>query len=424
MSVFRWNLLLVIIVVGVLGCGGSTPPPAKTATPEPVSTPAESPKNTTAEKPVEPAKPVPPKIDENSAAGAVVKTLQALESGNLTEAYDFLPPAYQSDIDGLVHDFASTMDPEVWSRLVTTTRKIVAVLKGKKDLILALDLFRDRPEAEPYRKHWDSSLQFLSGFTDTDTLELSKLKQVSVRSLLPGKGAAGLPQFDAIGAALGANLAQQFAGVDVTPVRTEGPEQIVAIRGPQDQKATEVIYVQHDGRWLPKSLVERWDEGIKADKVWLERFPERIKTIKPQLLDALSQTDEILDQLLAAENREQFERAAGPAILSLALAWPNLQRLVHQATAGNSEVSQVTISINRELNDAELGKFTATVLAPLRESGSDYTLLANDGRTICRLLRVNDVIALNASLATHFKIAAANIVFDRDTGTIKVDLDR
>jgi hypothetical protein len=314
------------------------------------------------------------------------------------------------------------MDAEVWTRLTATIRKCIDVLRARKDSVLALDLFRNRPEADLYRKHWDSTLTVLGTFAASDATNLAKLKQMSVRSLLEGKGTPGLQDLDAIGRSLGASLATQFAGVTVTPVRTIGEEQVLAFKGPNDEKPIEVTYVKVDGRWLPKSLVEHWDEGIAADRAWLEKLPDRIKAVKPRLLDALSETDEVLDRLQAAENREQFEQAAGPAILMLAMAWPNLQALARQATSGTAELPQVTIVINRELTDADLGRLTATVLTPLRESGSDYTLLANNGQTICRVVRVNDLIALQASLATHFRIPAAKVEFRRDMSTLNVTL--
>jgi hypothetical protein len=413
-----------VIAIGLLGCGGAAPP-SKPQPPDSASnaTPVEKPSEGASKETANVGKPpAPPEIDPKSAAAAILKTLQALEAGNLADAYDFLPPAYQSDLDGLLHEFADRMDPEVWSRLIGTARKGIEVLRTKKDFIMALDLFRDRPEVEPYRKHWDSTLQLAATFAQSDAAELSKLKQATARALLPGRASPMLQQFDAIGLALGANLARQFAGVTVTPVRTEGAEQIVALRGPNDEQPTEIAYVQVDGHWLPKSLVEHWNEGIAADREWLEKLPGRIKTVKPRLLEALSQADDILDQLQAAENREQFEQAAGPAILSLAAAWPNLQSLARQAVAGQGGLPHVTISINRELTERELSKLVETILKPLQESGANYTLLANDSRTICRLTRISDVASLRESLASYFSIPADDVKFDREAAAITVEL--
>lgn len=410
--------------IWLLGCGGSTPAPKPVDTPTTTDVPVVKPTDT---KPVNNTPttnvPVPVKIDENSAAGAVARTLQALEAGNLAEAYDFLPLSYQSDVDGLVQEFATRMDPDVWSRLIKTTRKCIALLRSKKEEILALDLLRDHPQADSYRQHWDSTLQLLEGVIKDDAAELPKLKQVTARSLLPGKATASLPQLHAFALALGANLAQQFAGVTVTPVRTAGDEEVVAIRGPNDEKPTEITYVKQDGRWLPKSLVEHWSEGIAADRAWLDKLPERIKVVKPRLLDALNEADEILDQLAAAGNREQFQQAVGPAILSLATAWPNLQLLARQAMTGQAELPHVTVVINRELTEKELTRLTADVLKPLREAGSDYTLLANDGRTVCRLSRISDLSVLRTTLATHFVLPSKDVLIDPDAAKITVELE-
>jgi hypothetical protein len=411
----------------MIGCGGSTPP--KSTTPESSSTstseatkPQEAAKTGDATPNIKPAPPV--KIEESSAAAAVVKTLQLLEAGNMADAFDFLPAAYQADLDNLVHQFADRMDPEVWSRLFGTLRKCNQVLKTKKDFVLGLDLFRDHPDVDQYRKHWDGMVELLESFAESDASSLARLKQATVRSLLPGKASPAMRQFDALGMTLGANLARQFAGVTVTPVRSEGAEQVVAIQGPQDDKPVEFTYVQLEGRWLPKALTENWKEGLGANKVWVDKLPERVKAVKPQILDSLSQAEGILDQLLAASNREQFEQAAGPAILMLATAWPNAQLLAQQAVSGKSELPHVIISINRELTERELNGLVKAILKPLQESGSDYTLLANDGRTLCRILRISEVAPLRESLATHFSIPPDDVQFDQDTSTIKVDIAR
>jgi hypothetical protein len=426
-SAFK-SALTISAMVWLTGCGGAAPAP------KPVETPGTSGTVTpgTAEKPPENARPVvdapsatvskPVKIEENSAAGAVTRTLQALEGGNLAEAYDFLPPSYQSDIDGLVHEFADKMDGEVWSRLINTSRKGIALLRGRKDDILALDLFRDQPQVEQYRAQWDPSLLLLESVIKDDFADLAKLKKVTARSLLPGKASSAMPHLQGFAVALGANLARQFAGVTVTPVRKDGTDEVVAIRGPNEEQPTEVTYVTHDGCWLPKSLVEHWSEGISADRAWLQKLPERIKAVKPRLLDALNEADEILDQLAAAGNREQFEQAAGPAILALATAWPNLQLLARQAATGQVESPKVTVVINRELTERELSRLVADVLKPLREGGCDYTLLSNDGRTVCRLSRINDVGTLRGTLATHFTISPDDVAFDQETSKITIEL--
>lgn len=409
-------ILLTVCLACGLGCGSTKPTPATHITDAEKG--AEPPENSTALPGTIKAIPT---IDENSAAAAVLKTLKRLEAGNLAEAYDFLPPSYQADLDGLLHDFATAMDPELWSRMSGTARKAIKLLQTRKDLVLDLDLFRHRPEAEPYRQHWDSTLTLLAAFVEEGASDLTTLKKRTVRSLLPGESAAGLP-LEMIGKALGANLAQQFAGVTVTPVRTDGAEQVVAIRGPHDAKPTEFVYVQHDGQWLPKSLVEGWNDGIQEDQTWIARLPERLKAVKPRLLDALSDADEILDQLQTADNKQQFEQAAGPAILTLATAWPNLMSLYRQAVAGQQELPHISISINRELTERELSQLVAAVMKPLREAGSDYTLLANDGKTYCRLVRINDLARLRQDLATHFSIPLDDVQVDREEAALKIDL--
>ena len=361
-------------------------------------------------------------VDGDSAFASVKQTLAAIQRGDLAAAYEFLPPTYQSDVDGLVREFALQMDAEVWARLFGTLRKSVAVLRTKKTFILELDLFANRPEYEPMRKHWDEAVSLLDQFTTSRAGDLELLKQASAKSLLPGDASNIVKQLDAIGLGVGADLARQFADIKVEQVRATGDEHVLSFQSPRDEQPIEIVYVKHDGRWLPKSLVAQWSAGIEADRAWLAKLPEQMKVAKPRVLEALTRADGLLDQLLAANNRDEFQQAAGPAILSLALAWPRMQQLAQQSASGKSELPPVTILINRELSQSEQTKLIDAVVKPFQASGSDYTLLANDGRTLCRLTKVADVPLLRESLAKHFGLKPDGVSFDQEASQLKVEL--
>ena len=361
--------------------------------------------------------------NEDSAFASVKQTLAAIQRGDLAAAYEFLPPTYQSDVDGLVHEFASQMDAEVWARLFGTLRKTVAVLRTKQAFILELDLFASRPEYEPLRKHWDEAVTLLDQFSTSGAGDLESLKQASAKSLLPGDAANIVRHLDAIGLGVGADLARQFADIKVEQVRAAGDEHVLSFQGPRDGQPLEIVYVKHDGHWLPKSLVAQWSAGIEADRAWLAKLPEQMKVAKPRVLEALTRADGLLDQLLAANNRDEFQQAVGPAILSLALAWPQMQQLAQQSAAGKTDLPPVTIAINRELSEGEQTQLIDAVLKPLHVTGTDYTLLANDGKTTCRLTRVADVASLRASLAKHFGLKPDDVSFDQEASLFKVELE-
>lgn len=363
-------------------------------------------------------------IDEGSALAAVKRTLSSIERGDLAEAYNFLPPTYQSDIDVLVHEFASKMDPEVWSRLFGTLRKSVKVLKEKKSFILELDLFAGRPEYEPMRQHWDDAVMLLDQFASSDAAKLESLKGVKAKSLLPGAASNIVKHLDAIGLGVGADLARQFADIDVKQIKATGDEHVLSFQSPRDEQPIEIVYVKQDGHWLPKPLVEQWGSGIETDRAWLARLPEQIKLAKPRLLEALTMADGLLDNLLAANNREEFQQAAGPAILSLAMSWPRMQQLAQQSAAGRVDPSPITIVIDQELTDSEQQKFISSVLKPLNSAGADYTLLVNDGRTVCRLTQATDVDSIREIIAKHFGVKSDAVVFDTDARQIKIELNR
>ena len=418
----RWISWAALGLTTVLwGCGTRTPvaptkPAASGVTPATQTSGETKPDAGTATVPTQ-------KVDEDSALATVKQTLGAIERGDLAAAYEFLPPGYQSDVDGLVREFATKMDAEVWARLFGTLRKSVAVLRTKKMFILELDLFANRPEYEPMRKHWDDAVSLLDQFATSGAADLESLKQARAKSLLPGDASNVVKHLDAIGLGVGADLARQFADIKVEQVKAAGDEHVLSFQGPRDEQPIEIVYVKHDGRWLPKLLVAQWSAGIEIDRAWLAKLPEQIKVAKPRVLESLTQADGLLDQLLAAQNREEFQQAAGPAILSLALAWPRLQQLAQQSAAGKADLPPVTILVNRELSQSEQTKLIDVVVKPFQATGSDYMLLANDGRTLCRLTRISDVALLRESLAKHFGLKPDDVSFDQEESRIKVDLE-
>ena len=409
------------LVVSLWGCGSPTAPslPKPTATDGtavPNQTPVAKSDGSTVNAPTI-------KVDDDSALAAVKRTLGAIERGDLAGAYEFLPPSYQADVDGLVHEFASKMDAEVWTRLFATLRKTVEVLQTKKAFILELDLFANRPEYEPMRKHWDEAVTLLDQFATSRTGDLESLQQASAKSLLPGDASNIVKQLDAIGLGVGADLTRQFADIKVEQIKVTGDEHVLSFQSPRDEQPVEIAYVRHDGRWLPKTLVAQWSAGIEVDRVWLAKLPDQIKVAKPRVLEALTQADSLLDQLLAAQNRDEFQQAVGPAVLSLALAWPRMQQLAQQSAAGKTDQPPVTIAINRELTESEQRKLIDAVLKPLHTTGTDYTLLANDGKTTCRLTRVTDVASLRESLAKHFGLKPDDVTFDAESSRLSVAIE-
>jgi len=409
----------LLIALLCAGCG-PTPQPA-----DPQAPPAQPGPPVAETQRQDPSPPAPParRETETGAADAAQTALKALQQGDLVAALDFLPPDYQADLDGLVQEFANRMDPELWERLGAVIRKSILVLKSRKDWILELDLIRDLPEAPRIRSSWDTMVGFLDDLGTMKTLDLDALKTARVRTLLPGKTTLELPHLQEIGRRLGANLTLQLSAVSIKALRTNGAEQVIGIQSPLAEQPAEVVYVQHEGHWIPKSLADHWDAGITNARQELQALPERLRTVRPQVLDGLAEAEAMLDQLLAAENRTQFEQAAGAFILNAATAWPRIVSLARQATTGQTQAPAVILLIDRELTERELKGLVAGVLAPLRDAGSDYSLVSNNGQTLCRILRVTDVDDLVGRVVEHFKLPRDAVVHEAESHTIRVDLE-
>lgn len=422
----RW--LGICIVLFAIGCGANPLPSSngKTTVVEPVS---DNPNPTRAAESVS----IPDSemevtsadaINNDSALASVTRTLKAIEAGDLAAAYEFLPFSYQQDVDGLIHEFATTMDPTVWTTMFDILAKSAQVLGTKKEFLWSLDLFQDKSEWDPLKDHWDDCVAVLRQFATGPCSDITLLTQSTAKSLLSASGSSIVPMLDAMGLGISADLSRQFSGISVKQIRVSESEQVLGFDRANDEHPLEISYTKHHGHWLPTSLIEHWQTGITADRAWLATLPELITHSKPRILDILGNAEAILDQLLAAPNREEFQQAAGPAILSLALAWTQVEALSERPLLAASTGRRGTVTINRELSESELLKLVEQILRPLQASGNDYTLLANDGRTVCRLTSISNIEFLKMRFAEFFQIPVEGIQVDEATGAIKIELPR
>ena len=73
--------------------------------------------------------------DELGPAETVEHVAHGLADGDLSVAWEALPASYQSDLNGLAHDFAKVVDPDLWNRTFAVLSKLTRLLKEKEAFI-------------------------------------------------------------------------------------------------------------------------------------------------------------------------------------------------------------------------------------------------------------------------------------------------
>ena len=265
--------------------------------------------------------PMPGAADTPDAAARALAA--NLEAGNFRAVWEALPSRYQSDVNDLVHTFAANMDAGVWKAGTSLVLKAVRVLKEKKDFILKQPALAQSPvDPKIAAENWDGLVEVLETITSSELADLGKLKTLDVGAFLDGTGKKVADQMAALAKAADEKKLSltDFPGVPVDAMPLAGIAKAkfstvtiagdaATLRVDNEGKTEDHEVVRVDGKWLPKEMVDQWQEKMQAAKDALTKdMPERLTKNKMQIMMPIQLVQGVLDQLLAAQTQQEFDQ--------------------------------------------------------------------------------------------------------------------
>jgi hypothetical protein len=249
-----------------------------------------------------------------------------LQSGDIGALWDSLPPSYQTDINEIVQTFGKNMDADIWNAGKRVVNKAVSVLRDKKQFILGYPALQ-QPGMEPAAvdKNWDVVVGLLDAIVRSELTDLNKLKEFDGASFMGGSGKEIGDRLGALVKAFQEDVdlntlpmevpglqvvpTMDFASVKISTVQVHGDTAVLRIEQP-DGTTEDHQAVRVEGKWLPKEMVDGWEEGIEQSKLYLSTMmPGQLNEAKPMLLSPFSplkMAEGVLDQLLAANDQQAF----------------------------------------------------------------------------------------------------------------------
>jgi hypothetical protein len=251
-----------------------------------------------------------------------------LQSGDFGALWDSLPPSYQTDINEVVQTFGQNMDADIWNAGKRVVDKAVLVLRDKKQFILGYPALQQPAiNLAAVDKNWDVVVGLLDAIVRSELTDLNKLKEFDGASFMGGSGKEIGDRLGALAKALEEDVdpaslpvpmefpgletvpMPDFANVKISTVQVDGDTAVLRMEQP-DGKIEDHQAVRVEGKWLPKEMVDGWNEGIEQSRLFLTTImPEQLKEVKPTLLSPLSpvkMVEGVLDQLLAANDQQAF----------------------------------------------------------------------------------------------------------------------
>jgi hypothetical protein len=249
----------------------------------------------------------------------VKNVLEGLADNRPQVLWHALPASYRADVEGLIRQAATKMDPELWDRTFVVLGKASRVMREKGSFILdhpaLVAKIEDRAEAE---RGWNAVVSLVEIVLNSELSDLEKMKTLEVEKFLSSTGVAVMKQFGAMSALTGsdtyAGSLERLRQTKVVVVSLEGDAATVRIETP-GKSPVERHLVRVENKWLPDKLAGSWSEKMAKARASLDAYsPEMMAQTKQQTLMQLAMAEGLLDALLQAQTAEQFHAALQPAM--------------------------------------------------------------------------------------------------------------
>lgn len=223
-------------------------------------------------------------------------------------AWELMPPSYQQDVDAVVGDFAAKVDPALYDAGMGVARKLVQVLREKRDYVLAFPMLSMVPvPKEDLEKNWNDVTGMVAAVVDSQLKTHAGLKNLDVGAFLDSVGGKVMSTLHRLA---GAEDWPDFAKAEATVVETSGETAKLKLTMPGQPDET-VSMQRVDGHWVPEEMAKDWPDMMQQARDSIAKMAPASEAETKQVLAQIKQLEGVLEELLAADSKEKFDQALG-----------------------------------------------------------------------------------------------------------------
>lgn len=237
----------------------------------------------------------------------MAKSLAEKQAGTF---WTILPESYQTEITSLVHEFANSVDPDVYQQSADLVKKLIDVLQEKQDFILESPMVEEMMvDGDSLREGYSAVVGLFDTIINSEFGNLEQLKTVDLGDMLAETGSKLLEQIAEAARIMGdedpfAEMTQ-LAEAEFELVSEDGDTATVAYT--VDGERTEEELKRVEGKWIPADMAEDFEEGIAEMRAGISEIDWSEN--KMTILTMISGIDSTLDELKAADSAEEFNAA-------------------------------------------------------------------------------------------------------------------
>ncbi|MFL2905373.1 MAG: hypothetical protein ACJZ8W_10260 [Limisphaerales bacterium] len=254
--------------------------------------------------------------------------------------WEAMPASYKQTLNEELKKSMANTDPEVHAKSVAVLQKLTGVLRDKKPLIIETvnGLSQGSGGGLPpeLTENWDDIVGLLDILTKGNIADMDWVKNPNLGDMLADEGSEimamsgfeqlldkGLQENVGKGPKSMMEVREGLRNIEVIIVNQTDSEATLKVVSkelsgdPDDAGSGEFVMVRTEERWLPKEMVDAWDEGIDELKKEIQReipissMAERKMTEeeKNQVLALLDVVDQALDSANEATNSQELTAA-------------------------------------------------------------------------------------------------------------------
>lgn len=294
--------LLSIGLLGIIGCSN-----ASTA-----NTPAAAP----------PAPVLNAGVPQTPEA-AVNAVLDGLKASKPIVVWDAMSSGHQKSLNQMVREFASEVDPEIWTSTVSNLKKFARLAETKKDFILKSPLLAGASQLKPdeLKACWESGLNLLKTVLQSELVDQEKMRNFDGREFLAGTGATLFADARALSHTLKNDPLKQIDNLTATVTKTSDQTATAEVNlgGPKNRTVEIPLFID-EGKWTSNHFTLL--QYVLNDRLapLKDRFhPYRVIDWKDGYLADMKRIDKLLDHLQAAKTFDDFQTVVSIQVLPYVL---------------------------------------------------------------------------------------------------------
>jgi hypothetical protein len=254
-------------------------------------------------------------LDNLDAKAFVDLVMAEMEKKNGTIVWDALPSQKQQDIEEVVASFAKRIDSRTFDTVRKIRNTVMEIAKKQQQFILNSTVLPIPPDQKSQiEQSYPAIVGMIDSYLSKDLFDAKRLQKGDLRGLIENWSNGVVASADELAKTLpdGHPIRAQlmdYSGVEYTVETIGSDEANVKLAVPAPDGSTQETVVElilSDGRWLPRQMVEGWEEGLSQAKAAIDQI--KGDEVHQMVTGGVLFINAPLQNLKNAKTQEEFDK--------------------------------------------------------------------------------------------------------------------